>query len=99
MGRHNPPAFSNRSIPLLNSLFIMLWRIPVWRFASRHSDCHGKAMDNRGRQTRAGGALLAFAILAGAAVGVALHQPSIGLLTGAAVGAILLAIVWWLDRR
>jgi hypothetical protein len=51
------------------------------------------------RPTQAGGALLAFSILTGAAVGVAMHQSSLGVLAGTAVGLILLAIVWWRDRR
>ena len=56
-------------------------------------------MDNRGRPARAGGFLLAFGILAGAAVGVALHQPSIGVLAGTATGVLLLGIIWLMDRR
>ena len=56
-------------------------------------------MDDGGRQTRAGGFLLAFGILAGAAVGVALHQPSIGVLAGTATGLVLLGIIWLMDRR
>ena len=48
---------------------------------------------------RAGGALLAFAILAGVVAGVWLGQPSLGFLGGLGAGLALLAIVWLLDRR
>ena len=48
---------------------------------------------------RAGGALLAAAILAGALTGVLSGQPSIGFLVGLGVGLLLLAAVWLLDRR
>jgi hypothetical protein len=54
-------------------------------------------MDKRG--TQGAGALAAFSILAGAAVGVAMHQPSIGVLAGIAIGVIILAIFWLKDRR
>ena len=48
---------------------------------------------------RAGGALLALAILAGVAVGIYARQPSIGFLAGAGIGLLLLLLVWLLDRR
>lgn len=48
---------------------------------------------------RAGGALLAFAILAGVAAGIYARQPSIGFLAGAGIGLLLLLLVWLLDRR
>jgi hypothetical protein len=47
----------------------------------------------------AGGALLAFAILAGVIIGVIAGQPSIGFLAGLGVGLLLLAAVWLFDRR
>lgn len=47
----------------------------------------------------AGGALLALSLLAGAVVGVALGQPSLGLLGGLAAGVIACLIVWRRDRR
>jgi hypothetical protein len=56
-------------------------------------------MDTGNRPKRAGGFLLAFAILAGAGVGVASHQPSIGVVGGTAMGLLLLAMIWFLDRR
>ena len=48
---------------------------------------------------RAGGALLALAILAGVAIGLYARQPSIGFLAGAGIGLLLLLLVWLLDRR
>lgn len=53
-----------------------------------------------GRRTpRAGGALLAGAILIGAAAGIAAGQPSIGFLAGLGAGLALLATVWLLEGR
>ena len=51
------------------------------------------------RFPRAGGALLAFSILAGVVAGTLLRQPSIGFLAGLGAGTVLLALVWLLDRR
>lgn len=51
------------------------------------------------RTPRAGGALLALSILAGATVGVIKGQASIGFLVGLGVGLALLALVWLLDKR
>jgi hypothetical protein len=48
---------------------------------------------------RAGGALLALAILAGVGAGIYARQPSIGFLAGAGIGLLLLLLVWLLDRR
>lgn len=48
---------------------------------------------------RAGGALLAFSVLAGTIAGVVLHEPSIGFLAGLGAGLLLLALVWLIDRR
>lgn len=57
-------------------------------------------MDNPfGKPMRSGGALLAFAILAGVLAGVLLGQPSLGFLGGLGVGVALLALVWLRDRR
>jgi hypothetical protein len=49
--------------------------------------------------TRSGGCLLAFSVLAGAAVGTILHQPSIGFLAGSALGLVLVIAVLVLDKR
>ena len=53
---------------------------------------------NGRRFPRAGGALLAAAILIGAIGGVVVGQPSIGFLAGLGAGLLLLAAVWLLDR-
>ena len=51
------------------------------------------------RSSRAGGFLLAAAILAGAGGGIAVGQPAIGALAGLAAGLALLATAWLLDRQ
>jgi hypothetical protein len=56
-------------------------------------------MSRKGTRSRAGGALLAAGILAGALVGVAIGQPSIGILAGTCAGLAVLGLIWWLDRR
>jgi hypothetical protein len=48
---------------------------------------------------RAGGALLAAAILVGVVAGIFLRQPSIGFLAGLGAGLLLLGAVWLSDRR
>lgn len=54
---------------------------------------------DRQKTSRAGGALLAGAILAGTAVGIIAGEPSIGIVSGAAVGLLASALIWWRDRR
>jgi membrane-bound ClpP family serine protease len=49
--------------------------------------------------SRAGGALLALSIVAGALIGLFAHQPSIGFLAGTGIGLLLLGLIWLLDRR
>ena len=51
------------------------------------------------RSNAAGGSLLAFAIVAGAAVGVAMGQPTIGALAGLGAGLLLVLLVWLAGRR
>jgi RsiW-degrading membrane proteinase PrsW (M82 family) len=51
------------------------------------------------RPPRAGGAHLALSIFAGAGLGIAFGQPSIGLLAGTGVGLLILAAIWLIDRR
>ncbi len=51
------------------------------------------------RSSAAGGSLLAFAIVTGAAVGVAMGQPTIGAIAGLAAGLLLVLIVWLAGRR
>lgn len=48
---------------------------------------------------RAGGVLLALAILAGVLIGLFAGQPSIGFLVGAGIGLLLLILIWLNDRR
>jgi hypothetical protein len=52
-----------------------------------------------GRYTQAGGFVLALSILVGAVSGAVLHQSSIGMLAGVAVGVLLALLIWLLDRR
>jgi len=47
----------------------------------------------------AGGIILALAIMAGAIGGVAIHQPSAGLVAGAAVGALIAFVLWLAKSR
>ena len=51
------------------------------------------------RASRSGGFLLAVSILVGTIGGGLLGQPSIGFLSGTAVGIASLIIVWLFDRR
>ena len=51
------------------------------------------------RSPRAGGAIIALAVLAGAIVGARLGQPSVGVLAGVGAGVAAAALIWLLDRR
>jgi hypothetical protein len=55
--------------------------------------------DPNDKSPRAGGALLAGAILLGALIGVLLHEPTIGMLAGLGVGLVLLLAVWLIEKR
>jgi hypothetical protein len=48
---------------------------------------------------RAGGSILAGAIIAGVIAGSILGQPSIGFLVGAAAGILMAVLLWLRDRR
>ena len=48
---------------------------------------------------QAGGIFLFLGFTIGAVVGVILGQPSVGLLTGGGIGAVLALLVWARDRR
>lgn len=48
---------------------------------------------------RAAGGLMALSILAGAAIGMAYHQSTIGLLAGSAVGVGIAVLFWLVDRK
>lgn len=50
------------------------------------------------RSATSGGIFIAIGVLAGFAIGVAVRQPTIGVLTGTAIG-IIAALLWWLVRR
>ena len=56
-------------------------------------------MNDRRKPARAGGAILALCIAIGTAIGVVMHQSSMGVLAGTGVGLALLALVWVADRR
>jgi len=47
----------------------------------------------------AGGFFIALGALGGTVVGIALRQPSIGFLSGLAIGALIAVAVWLIDRR
>jgi hypothetical protein len=49
--------------------------------------------------SRAGGAFLALAILAGAVIGSLRGQPTIGVLAGTGAGVSIALALWLLDRR
>lgn len=52
-----------------------------------------------GRASRAGGAIIAFSILAGAAIGIYFGQPSIGTLAGTVAGIAISVALYLYDRR
>lgn len=47
----------------------------------------------------AGGAILALAILLGVVIGVAVGQPSLGLIGGIVAGSAIALLIWQRDRR
>ena len=51
------------------------------------------------RSNVAGGSLLALAVIAGAAIGVAMGQPTIGALAGLGAGVLSFLLVWLVGRR
>ena len=51
------------------------------------------------RAARAGGILIAFAVMTGAVAGLARGQASIGMVGGLATGLLLAGLIWLLDRR
>lgn len=56
-------------------------------------------MSKPDKTPRAGGALIAIAILAGAVVGIAWRQPVLGLVAGLVAGIALALLVWLMDKR
>ena len=47
----------------------------------------------------AGGIFIAFGLLIGAVVGVAMDQPSAGAVTGMAIGSFIAVVIWVLDSK
>jgi hypothetical protein len=68
------------------------------KLAPDQGGCHGRAVNRPSNFPRAGGALLAAAILIGVVAGIVLRQPSLGFLAGLGAGLLLLAAVWLRDR-
>jgi hypothetical protein len=63
--------------------------------------CHRVAMKKPDPRpsSAAGGSLLALAIVAGAAIGVAMGQPTLGALAGLGIGVLLVVLIWVAGRR
>jgi hypothetical protein len=67
--------------------------------ARRARPWHGTAMDqNSSKASRAGGAILAFTIIAGAIGGNHYGQPSLGTLIGTAIGIAITITLYLYDR-
>ncbi|WP_295494786.1 hypothetical protein [Sphingorhabdus sp. EL138] len=47
----------------------------------------------------AGGIFIAFGLLIGAIVGVAVDQPSAGTVIGMAIGTVIAVVIWIMDRK
>jgi hypothetical protein len=47
----------------------------------------------------AGGIFIAFGLLIGAIIGVALDQPSAGAVIGMAIGSFIAVVIWVLDSK
>jgi gas vesicle protein len=47
----------------------------------------------------AGGIFVALGLLLGAIVGVAVDQPSAGMIIGMGIGAVIAVVVWLFDRK
>lgn len=47
---------------------------------------------------RAGGSIIAIAIIAGAVIGIMAGQPSLGFVVGAAIGIAIALMLWLKDR-
>ena len=56
-------------------------------------------MSVHNKPPRAGGFIIAAAILTGVMGGMIVGQPSIGFLAGTAVGVLIAVILWLRDRR
>jgi hypothetical protein len=61
---------------------------------------HGGPMDEQNRnQGRAGGVFIALGALAGAGIGIAYREPSLGLIMGVAGGGAVAILLWLANRR
>jgi hypothetical protein len=60
---------------------------------------HGAMNAQRNPGTRAGGSILAAAIIGGVIVGTILGQPSIGFLAGTGTGVLIALLLWLRDRK
>lgn len=47
----------------------------------------------------AGGIFIAFGLLIGAIIGVAVDQPSAGTVIGMATGSCIALVIWFIDRK
>ena len=55
--------------------------------------------DKKPPAPRAAGAFIALGLIAGAVIGAVMHQPSLGLLLGFAVGVFVALVQWGMDSR
>lgn len=51
------------------------------------------------RPRLAGGIFVALGLLVGAIAGIALNQPSAGMISGFGIGATIALIIWLIDRK
>lgn len=54
---------------------------------------------HQAKASRAGGAILAFSILAGAIIGNSMGEPSVGMVSGTGVGVAIALALYLYDRR
>lgn len=70
------------------------------RLAPTPGAWHGVSMDEQNRnQGRAGGVFIALGAIAGAGIGVAYREPSLGLIMGLAGGGAVAILLWLANRR
>jgi hypothetical protein len=51
------------------------------------------------RPRLAGGIFVALGLLVGAIVGIAMNQPSVGMIAGFGIGSAIALIIWLFDRK
>lgn len=51
------------------------------------------------RPRLAGGIFVALGLLLGAIGGIALNEPSLGMVAGFGVGSVIALVIWFLDRK